>query len=252
MEQYHCKICDKYFDKKYNYLRHINSNVHTGYNKKDICLYCNKKFSQTSSARRHEKICKLKMINNTMNVSIEKDNNIVNKISGSNNTVNNIDSHDTNFTINIVENGKENLESYLSEKEILHFLFMGVMSIPDLITFIHFNKKKPEFHNIYISNIKSKFAKRFDGTKWCLYDKDEAIEEEYYRACDFLENIYFKYKKSGKINGELKDLTITKMDKFLVRKDAHDYIERMAAKILLILYNNRDIVEATINHNRKF
>ena len=68
------------------------------------------------------------------------------------------------------------------------------------------------------------------------------------RACDFLENIYEECKQKG-ILGEL---TKTKMDKFMIRKDDKDYVEKMAAKILMILYNNRDIVEETIKNNKEY
>jgi hypothetical protein len=241
------------------------------------CQYCKKVFGSKYNTIRHENGCKMKVkveLENKINIlknqidtiisqnngiSINKQSNVVesqNNIGQQhiekqtvNNigkqVVNNIENQIINKTyINIVPYGKEDI-TFMSEDEILHFLFMGVMSIPELVKFIHFNKNKPEFHNFYISNIKSKYAKKFDGKKWNMCDKNDAIEEEFIRACEFLENMYVEYKEKDVLG----ELTISKMEKFMVRKDEKDYMEKMAAKILLVLYNNRDIVENTIRNN---
>ena len=50
------------------------------------------------------------------------------------------------------------------------------MCIPNLIKRIHFDPKKPENHNIYISNIKNKYVMIYDGIKWNLHNRDETIE----------------------------------------------------------------------------
>ena len=44
-----------------------------------------------------------------------------------------------------------------------------------MIEKIHFNPKKPENHNVYISNIKNKYAMVYDGNKWNLKNQDETI-----------------------------------------------------------------------------
>ena len=275
MPEYECENCGKRFDKKSNYIRHINKKrscttevVNGGH----ICVLCNRSFTRADTLKRHianknihtdEERLKVKKLLNSTTISdtiINADNRKIiidgnensidarvdNRVINNTNTTNNNTTN--NIYVTVAPYGKEDLSSYMTEDDILHFLFMGVMSIPELIKFIHFNKNKPEFHNIYISNIKSKYAKRYDGKKWNVCDKDDAIEEEYMRACDFLEGVYDEYK-SKEILGEL---TKTKMDKFMIRKDDKDYVEKMAAKILMILYNNRDIVEETIKNNKQF
>ena len=275
---YSCERCGKIFDRKFNYDRHCNRVTKCDDVKRiNECQYCKKVFGSKYNTIRHENGCKMKVkveLENKINIlknqidtiisqnngiSINKQSNVVesqNNIGQQhiekqtvNNigkqVVNNIENQIINKTyINIVPYGKEDI-TFMSEVEILHFLFMGVMSIPELVKFIHFNKNKPEFHNFYISNIKSKYAKKFDGKKWNMCDKNDAIEEEFIRACEFLENMYVEYKEKDVLG----ELTISKMEKFMVRKDEKDYMEKMAAKILLVLYNNRDIVENTIRNN---
>jgi hypothetical protein len=238
--------------------------VHTGDELKKYkfqCDICKQRFTRQDYLLQHkeQEACKhfdIQYINNVLNknINISDSHNVTNNLDHCNNcfntnVTNNITNNITNnygdkivVNINVVPYGQEDL-SFMTEKDIRHFLFMGVMSIPELIEFIHFNKNKPEFHNICITNIKSKYAKRYDGNRWKLCCKEDAIEEEYNRTCDFLENTYNEYKKKGILG----DLTITKMEKFLVRKDEKDYMQKMAAKILLLMYNNRDIVEQTMN-----
>ena len=255
-----CSKCGKIFKNKYALFRHANRKTSCVDNENIYkCDNCSYKCKRKSLLDNHIKKKKCSQYNittthipNQMALPIEINNNVNgdnNNITNNNyitNNVNNTSKIINKTYINIVAYGKEDI-SFMSEDDVLHFLFMGVMSIPELVKFIHFNKDKPEFHNIYISNIKSNFAKRYDGLKWNICDKNDAIEEEYMRACDFLENMYIEYKEKGMLG----ELTKTKMDKFIIRKDNKDYVEKMAAKILMILYNNRDIVEETIRKNKQ-
>ena len=51
------------------------------------------------------------------------------------------------------------------------------MCIPNLIKKIHFDPKRPENHNIYISNIKNKYVMIYDRDKWILHNQDETIDD---------------------------------------------------------------------------
>lgn len=250
-----CPTCFKIFGSKKLLNRHLNKKLSCDRNTdkyKFQCEHCMYKCQKRCELTTH---IKNKGCCHYSSVNIENKKNVINSnnkqiTNGSHNKIIENSNNQININLNkyvkIVEYGKEK-KSFMSEKEILHFLFMGVMSIPEVVKFIHFNKAKPEFHNIYISNIRSEYACKFDGEQWNLCDKDDAIEEEFNRACDFLENMYDEYKNKGKLG----ELTIEKMDKFMVRKDKPDYMENMAAKILLVLYNNRHMVEDTIRNNDK-
>ena len=74
-----------------------------------------------------------KIINNTTN-------------NNSNNTINN------NLTCNIKIQayGNEDLHEIISEKMIQYLFKKCRMSIQYLTKYVHFNKNKPQFHNIYI------------------------------------------------------------------------------------------------------
>lgn len=108
-----------------------------------------------------------------------------------NNAVNNI---------NIVKFGTEDIASILSQSEILKILnrkmyyqedvlhlldsriklnlwFNLTCSLEESIKAIHFNDNRPEFKNIYITNLKDQYAYIFDGTKFIAGLKSDILGE---------------------------------------------------------------------------
>jgi small-conductance mechanosensitive channel len=55
-----------------------------------------------------------------------------------------------NVTINITPFGKENLNFITEEKCIKELIYSGFGCIQKYIDIVHFNKDKPEYHNMYI------------------------------------------------------------------------------------------------------
>ena len=63
----------------------------------------------------------------------------------------------------------------------------GVNSVPKLIEAIHFNPDKPENHNVYIPNLKNKYAMIYNGKKWDLSNKEDIIDDMYDDNSNILE-----------------------------------------------------------------
>ena len=59
-----------------------------------------------------------------------------------------------NNTIKLVAFGNEDL-SYITDTVCKKILNKGYMSVPGLIEHVHFDKNKPENHNIYVSNMRN-------------------------------------------------------------------------------------------------
>ena len=88
-------------------------------------------------------------------------NNIINNTNtknSNNNILNNTQINNNN--INIVAFGKEKLDELVSDALCKKILFKGFEAVPQLIEYIHFNEKRPEYHNCYIPNLKDKYAER--------------------------------------------------------------------------------------------
>jgi hypothetical protein len=68
-----------------------------------------------------------------------------------------------------------------------------IYSVPQMIENVHFDPKVPENHNIYISNIKNKYAMVYDGKKWCSKPQeqviDQLINDQEYAIEDWLEEV---------------------------------------------------------------
>ena len=298
MVEYKCDKCNKIFDKKSNYVTHINKknpcisipkntgcvpdklinikNETVGQQNDKQCNYCRKIFSQVSSLNRHlngrcsiktndinekENIYQnlLKKINELENKNqaqqnqideLKKENNkIINKINNencttntNNGTINNIDKQQNNITnnvhINLVAHGKEDL-SFITNDQMKKLLNKGFRSVENFVELVHFDKNRPENHNIYISNIKDTYIMKYDGIDWKLMARDSVLQDLYEDKSDYL------VEKFEELQCKLDESTLKRFGNFLSRKDEDKIIEQTKKEIKLILYNNRKIPEET-------
>jgi len=251
--------------------REVNSNK-ISKNTNDInCPYCGRSFTRKESLTRHLKSrCKIKKsqenekekiyqmllaqkmemenmkneINllrtenkklKAQNVTINNDNSTTNNI---NNTFNN------NMNIQLVAFGQEDKDS-MKNSEIFGILRRGFSSVPELVKAVHFNKDRPENHNIYISNMRDNYVMVFDGDKWGLRDRNETIRNIFDDGRNFL---IVKYN-------DMKDKFSDKHRQIVKKFERFDYdIDHNSHKkgqvfndIKMILYNNREIPINTKN-----
>mgnify|MGYP003679438105 CR=1 FL=1 len=149
----------------------------------------------------------------------------------------NITNHNTqNITNNIVILPYRDTDvSHLKGRDYYRALSRCVMSVPQLITDTHFNPKKPENHNIYISNISRAHAMVWDGSKWVIKNQNEVIEglieENEYRIEDWVKDGSKKYPKA-----------MDKFEKYIEKRDSKGVPELIRKEIKMMLYNNRGMV----------
>jgi hypothetical protein len=133
--------------------------------------------------------------------------------------------------------------SHLTEKDYLYCLNRSNMCIPNLIKRIHFDPKKPENHNIYISNIKNKYIMIYDGNQWILNDQGEAINDIIDTNEFVLEQKLEEWIENGKDYPEI----MKKFNRYLEKKEKDDVINKIKDEIKLLLYNNRKVVNGQID-----
>ena len=209
---------------------------------KFFCQYCNNIYKHKQSKYTHEKKCKNHKKNETTDIIInelKKENveikNILNNIltqckihpktlqkinkqlitngninnsNINNNTVNNGTINNIN-NINIVKFGTEDIASILSKSEILQILNRKMCSLEESIKAIHFNDKRPELQNIYITNLKDQYAYIFDGKKFIAGLKSDILGELIDNHVGNIEYSFDEYKD------KLPDKTIEVLDKFI-------------------------------------
>jgi hypothetical protein len=178
---------------------------------------------------------------------------INNQLINSNNNINN--GTINNNTINIVKFGSEDLNKVLSQSEILKILNRKMCSLEESIKTIHFNDKRPEFKNIYITNLKDKYAYIYNGSKFIAVLKADILEE----LVDIhFENIEYS---ADEYKHKLQPKTIEVLEKFIekMNNEEDEFIDQEHKlsypnfknfninKIKLMIYNESDKKSNIVN-----
>ena len=236
-----------------------------------MCKYCNKILSYKQSLHSHYKICKEKKEDDTVKQSMNDLVNLLNtelkeikkeltkkdetfkteldrrdkqyneqlteliKKAGINNCTitNNIQNN-----IKLLNYGNTDI-SHLTDNDYLGCLKHKNFCIPYLIEKIHFDKDKPENHNIYISNLKNKYVMMYDKRKWETKNRNEAIDKLIGDKEELLENKLYEWEEKGKDLKYLKD----KFHIYMEKKNIKKVIDQIKDDIELMLYNNRDLIK---------
>jgi hypothetical protein len=119
--------------------------------------------------------------------------------------------------------------------EMLKVLRKGYDSSLRLTETIHFNPKYPEYHNIYITNMKDKYAMMYDGKSWGLTIKEDLINRIYddkrhyieENMDDFIDSLSNSQKRS--------------LDRWANTDDEDKKIKMIKERIKLLLYNSRNV-----------
>jgi len=175
---------------------------------------------------------------------IKENKKLKSKISIRNNKINS-DNKITNIqnnNIKIVAHGQENLYA-LKDHIVKLILNKGFQSVQELTRHIHFNKNNPKFHNVYIPNMRDKYAMTYNGEQWNLTDKKEVINELYDNNELYLEDRFKDFIDS------LSEITKNKFNRFLdnVKIENKEVINKIKHDIKLLLYNSKEIPIATKN-----
>jgi len=226
-----------------------------------ICEFCNKKLSSYKNLWRHLKTCKekikddeckqnmtelVKLLNVELqqckkelekrDLELEKRNNQIDELikkTGINiGTQNNIQNN-----IQILAYNNSDI-SHLTDKDYVKCLKHSNFCIPHLIKQIHFNPKKPENHNIYISNLKNNYVMIYNGNKWILNDRDESIQN----LIDDKESIMEQKIEEWIENGNQYPDIMKKFRKYIDKKENDVVLNKIKGEIKLMLFNNRDII----------
>jgi hypothetical protein len=189
----------------------------------------NKKASEKEIAEYKKEMEKLKdIIQKSLKIHPQTLNKINNQLNN-NGTINNI---------TMVQLGHENLSEVLSTKEKRFILDRQAMSLNHLVDLIHTSDKYKKFHNVYITNLQSTFAYKFDEkkNKFIAVNKNELIDDivdsRMYDIEKFYEEIYPKLEQEKA--RQIKRF----IDRMGNEKDGLKGIKK--EEIKLIIYNNKE------------
>ncbi len=272
IKNYSCPNCNHNFSTEWYLKKHIQdycrlkvvNKSHKVLDESLKCQSCNKKFSRIDSLNRHinnycntvdtdivamtektrltNEIIKLKeemsllknyYLGNSTNNYQNNNSPSHNNNSNNNTNSNNINNIQNNITIQLNAFGKED-NSHLTAADYKFALNKGFKSVQELVKLIHFNNKKPENHNVYISNMKDKYANVYDGKDWILKEKTDVLDDLYTTKKDILEE---RYKE---LETELPKYTKEKFTRFINEEQGLESIQKQVKnEVKLILYNTR-------------
>ena len=224
------------------------------------CKYCDKVFSRVDNLTRHYKTCKDKKKTDEANLHMEK---LVNLLNDKNDKISKYDLEleKKNKQIDelikkagiqnsgtIIQNIQNNIKllaydktdiSDLTDNDFMKCFNHNNMCVPHLVKRIHFNPKKPENHNVFISNLKSGYIMLYDGKKWNTYNRDEIVDDIFDDKHDILEQKIEEWVSIGK------DYPIIyhKFKRYLEKINNDVIIKKVKDELKLILYNDRNIIK---------
>ena len=246
--------------------------------KKLECKYCNKNYSTKSNLNKHHKCCKdkkdneeakesmnelVKILNDQLKDQLkEKDNQIKDQLKDFKKELEKRDKqidelikkagiNNSNNITNTIQNNikllsyKDTDLSSLKEKDIISCMQHNNMCVPHLIKMIHLNPKKPENHNVYISNLKNGYIMVYNGENWDTQSREEVIEDMINdKECliqdkveDWLENA---------INYPI---IMKKFERYVEKKEKNVVLNKIKEEIRLMLFNNRNLVNPSNQNN---
>tara|TARA_B100000886_G_scaffold53109_1_gene32684 strand:- start:270 stop:1169 length:900 start_codon:yes stop_codon:yes gene_type:complete len=231
------------------------------------CEFCEKEYKHIQSLNKHLKKCEEKKKDDTVKESMTELVNLLNeelseireqhqkemekrdkemekrdkqieeliKKAGINTTNNNI----TNVQNNIkLLNYKDTDTSDLTENDYVKCLEHYNFCVPHLIRRIHFNPKKPENHNVYISNLKNSYVMVYANDKWKVKNRDETITELIDDKQVLLEQKIQEWVKEGNKYPRI----MAKFSRYIEKRENSKVLNAIKEDIKLTLYNNRNMI----------
>ena len=172
----------------------------------------------------------------------------VNNNNNSNNTINNTL---VNLSFSPKAFGTENID-FIEDNDVISrkILNRGFQSLPEYIKTLHFDKNKPENHNVYIPNWRDKTRVLvYDGKNWNLEQTDSVMTDLKDKGIEFIQRKYDELDKKNSADAKI----IEKLGRFLesYNTDEKEKIDILNEDICLVLYNNRDIPNNTRKNSIK-
>lgn len=256
-----CYFCEKIFSKKGNLERHINitcKNKKELVNNKEIINLkkiklendINKNInSKKNITKKEEHINKLEneidILKKTLNTILKKQH-VKNSSDEKNNitfqqVINNVNINN-NLMINLNSFGKENI-NHITEKDYKQYMSGFFPGFIKFIKKIHFDDDMPENHNIYATNLKSKYIYVYEDNKWIIKQKNDIIDDIMRKKYLLLDDKCEEYEDK-----EINENISSKFREFQKNFYNDEAQKNTKDDIMLLLYNNRDKIKKPQNN----
>jgi uncharacterized C2H2 Zn-finger protein len=245
---YKCTLCDKSFADDNNLQRHLESQQHLL--QKNI-INSMKSLQEQLSGIKNDMVSQEKLQSSQDQLKQElfakMDRAIVAKP----------DKDPNNFNLNLnlnlnIENLKDS-KDFISNDRKYHLLQRGMNAMPFLVKDVNFDPKRPENHNMYISNNKTKTAQVKENGVWVKRDARQLVSDIIY---DYDCKFFRSFAEDPELEEEYPKATIYYY-KYIDITDSKEAQKKMQDEIMEMLYNNREMIietrkkeEAAIKHRK--
>ena len=248
---YKCLICNIIYKhsqtlSNHKRLKHLNydtdiENINCNQNEKSEI----EKFKELFMGKIKKLEEKNKQLELLVKTSKSKTKNITNN---TNNTTNN----GTINNINIVQFGRED-SSLLNKEEISKILYeRGIDGLLASIEVFHFNNRLPQYKNIRLTNLKSKYIDIHNGTKWIKENQDKILNDTLENHTCHMQTICDDTGNSKRIKNSVKNIIkdyseVNKFDteekKITNNKKTIKKVNDKKEDVKLFIYNNSKLEE---------
>jgi len=236
IDEYECKLCNKKYKNKSGIWKHnnkyhketsiqnhhndvyqCNQNVYISDDNKEIneCKYCKKSLSNRQSRWRHEQKCK----QNNKDIIFDLNNKINELQSQLTSFINASKIHPKTLqkiNKNLINGNNNTLNSGTVNNNTIQIVKFGYKAIEESIKKVHFNDDRPEYRNIYITNLRDNIAYVYNGNKFEAVQKHSIINQLIDQHMNNIEVSFEDYKD------KLPERTIEILDKLIEKlQDEH-------------------------------
>jgi len=279
--EYNCSICNKKYVSCSSLSNHNKRYHNIISNTNDVkykCNHCNNIYASRQSKWVHEKKCKIKIQNNTIDnlknqiielqTKLVKNNKVstrtfkaINKLlmerSYIKNSQNTINSHNaiTNNIHQICNIGNEELAKVLTMQQKRQIMNSRLNAIEKIVEITHCGEYN-QFKNIIITNLKDNYGYKYDAEKgyFITVEKTQLMDDVFIHRKSDIEEIYHELEDANKIDTKTKQI----IQKFLDKCESEDpFVDEHETKyqnyksykinnIKILLYNNQDKITKDI------
>ena len=252
--EYNCELCNYKTTHQTNYKKHLTSNKHKRnedeFNKKQFsCKYCGQMYHHKQSVNKHIKYSctknkdeDLKELVRLLNDKLEhKDKLLENKDKQIEKLMGKLEINNSfNTTVNIQNinllSYKQTDTSHLTDTDYKTCIKKRNGCVVKMIEKVHFDPKKPENMNVYISSMKNKYVMMYEDGNWKLINKKDAIEKIYDDKEELI-MYYMNHNNPPELKADFERYLDLKEDETADKNQKSLYEE-----VKLMLYNNKHIV----------
>ena len=228
-KKFTCRFCNRGYKHNYHLNRHLKNcktNIDLDNLKKLVKLLNEQLKEQKKELKEKDKQLNLKLKEKDKQIS-----NLMKKVGV------NIETQNIQQNIKILAYNKTDM-THLKDKDYIKFLSHSNFCVPHMIKKLHFDPRKPENHNIYISNLKNNFVMIYNNNQWNIQDRNEVINDMIEDNTNILEDKIEDWLEKGKQYPQI----MKKFNRYLEKKENNVVLDKIKQEIKFILYNNRKVV----------